>query len=79
MPFDYIIANPSFDIGNKIITETLNYLTKTGKASVLMPLYQYKRNNLYKHIEVIDIIDSKIFEGAIIQRSLCEPIATLKT
>lgn len=78
MSFDCVIANPPFDIGNKIMVEALNYLTENGKASVLMPLSQYKRKELYRHIEKFELVDPKIFKGAVIQNNLNITLLTRK-
>ena len=42
----------------------------------LMPLSQYKKNELYRHIELFELADPKLFEDAVITENLC--ICTLK-
>lgn len=51
--FDLVIANPPYEIGNAIITETMKHCEE---AVVLMPLSRYKKDGLYKKIKNIDII-----------------------
>ena len=36
-----------------------------------MPLSQYKRNELYKHVESFELADPKMFEDAVITNNLC--------
>ena len=42
----------------------------------LKPLSQYKKKELYKHVETFELVDSKLFEDAVITENLC--ICTLK-
>ena len=37
----------------------------------LMPLSQYKRNELYKHVESFELADPKMFEDAVITENIC--------
>ena len=37
----------------------------------LMPLSQYKRNELYKHVESFELANPKMFEDAVITENLC--------
>ena len=41
-----------------------------------MPLYQYKRKELYRHVDSFELADPKLFEDAVITENLC--ICTLK-
>ena len=66
--FDLVIANPPYEIGNAVITETMKHCQE---AVVLMPVAKYKAKNLYKNINNIEMVDSKIFEDAEIGKSLC--------
>lgn len=43
---------------------------------VLMPLSQYKKKDLYKHVETFELADPKLFQDAVITENLC--ICTLK-
>ena len=43
---------------------------------VLMPLSQYKKKELYKHVETFELADPKLFEDAVVTENLC--ICTLK-
>ena len=49
-------------------------LSDTGKAVVLMPLSQYKRNELYRHVESFELANPKMFKDASITTNLniCE-------
>ena len=54
-------------------------LSDTGKAVVLMPLSQYKRNELYRHVESFELADPKMFEDAVITNNLCICVLTKDT
>ena len=71
-----IIANPPYSIGNKIISEVIKHLTDDGKAVVIQPLSQYKKQKLFENAETFELADPKIFEDASITRNLC--ICSLK-
>lgn len=51
-------------------------LVPNGKCVCLMPLSQYKSNNLYKHVEDFRLADPEMFEDASITNNLC--ICTLR-
>ena len=42
----------------------------------LQPLSQYKKKELYRHVETFELADPKLFEDAVITKNLC--ICTLK-
>lgn len=69
--FDLVIANPPYEIGNAIITETMKHCTE---AVVLMPIAKYKKDNLYKMINpkcVESIHDCTLFDGAATFPEIC--------
>ena len=41
-----------------------------------MPLSQYKKKELFRHVDTFELADPKLFEDAIITENLC--ICTLK-
>ena len=47
-----------------------------NKCVVLMPLSQYKKRDLYRHVETLELADPSLFEDAVITKNLC--ICTLK-
>ena len=49
-----------------------------NKCVVLMPLSQYKRKELYRHIELFELADSKLFKDASISNNLCITICRNK-
>ena len=70
MDFDYIIANPPYDIGNKItrnIVENISF----DKYINLMPLSCYKGGKLYRNVDNLEVVDPKLFEDAAITNNLC--------
>ena len=70
MDFDIIIANPPYDIGNKItrnIVENISF----DKYINLMPLSCYKGSKLYKNVDNLEVVDPKLFEDAAITNNLC--------
>ena len=75
MKFDCIIANPPYKYGNSIISKSLNFLSDNGKAVVLMPLSQYKKNNLSSYVTSFEITDPRQFNDAFITENLA--ISTL--
>jgi hypothetical protein len=66
--FDLIIANPPYNMGNKIIS---NCVDKAKECVVLMPFSKYKANELYKHVLSLEIVDPKAFKDATITNNLC--------
>ena len=66
--FDLIIANPPYNMGNKIIS---NCVDKAKECVVLMPFSKYKANELYKHVLSLEIVDPKAFKDAVITTNLC--------
>ncbi len=69
MTYDFILMNPPYNVGNKITSSTINTLCG-GKCVCLMPLSQYKSNELYRHVDKMELADPKMFEGADIVRNL---------
>ena len=47
-----------------------------NKCVVLMPLSQYKKKELYRHVDTFELADPSLFEDAVITENLC--ICTLK-
>ena len=47
-----------------------------NKCVVLMPLFKYKKKELYKHVDSFELADPKLFEDAVVQENLS--ICTLK-
>ena len=37
----------------------------------LQPLSQYKKKELYEHVETFELADPKLFEDAVITENLC--------
>ena len=66
--FDFIIANPPYNMGNQIIS---NCVDKAKECVVLMPFSKYKANELYKHVLSLEIVDPKAFKDATITNNLC--------
>lgn len=66
--FDLIIANPPYNIGNKI---TSNFIPLAKESIVLMPFSKYRGQNLYKHILDLQLVDPKAFKDALIADNLC--------
>lgn len=65
--FDIIIANPPYQIANKVIK---NCIDKTKEAIVLMPVKNYKSQELYKHVLELEVVDPKMFKEVIVQDNL---------
>lgn len=61
--FDLVIANPPYEIGNAVITETMRHC---DEAVVLMPLKQYKKQDsrLWEKIQQLEVVNSSWFEDA---------------
>lgn len=70
--FDLIIANPPYNIGNKVIA---SFVDKAKESIVLAPISCYKSNNNYKHVRELQLVDPKAFKDAAITGNL--NIATL--
>jgi len=47
-----------------------------NKCVVLMPLFKYKKKELYRHVETFELADPKLFKDAVVQENLS--ICTLK-
>ena len=75
MTYDFILMNPPYNVGNKITSSTINTLCG-GKCVCLMPLSQYKSNELYRHVDKMELADPKMFADATITNNLC--ICTLR-
>ncbi len=73
MWFSQIISNPPYSIGNKTTTEAKKHANKTV---CLMPLSQYKSNELYRHVDKMELADPEMFVDADITNNLC--ICTLR-
>lgn len=74
--FDFIIINPPYAIGNKVIAEVVTHLKDNGKAVVIQPLSQYKNQKLFEHIETFELADPKIFGNAVITENLNISVVT---
>lgn len=61
--FDLVIANPPYEIGNAVITETMKHCEE---AVVLMPIRDYRSQGtrLYKKITELELVDPKNFDGS---------------
>jgi len=78
MQYSYMIINPPYAIGNKIIAEVIKHLKDDGKAVVIQPLSQYKYQKLFEHIEKFELADPKLFEDAVITENLNISVVTKK-
>ena len=65
--------NPPYNVGNKITSAAIS---SCGKCVCLMPLSQYKSNELYRHVDKMELADPKLFVDADITKNLC--ICTLE-
>lgn len=65
--FDLIIANPPYNIGNKVIA---SFVDKAKESIVLAPADCYQNNNVYKHIVTTQSVDPKAFNDAKITSNL---------
>ena len=65
--FDIIIANPPYQIANKVIK---NCIDKTKEAIVLMPVKNYKAQELYKHVLELEVVNPKSFKEVWVQDNL---------
>jgi hypothetical protein len=68
MHYEAILMNPPYSVGNKV---TSTAIETCCKCVCLMPLGQYKSNNLYRHVESMDLADPKMFADADITKGLC--------
>ena len=61
--FNLVIANPPYEIGNAVITETMKHC---DEAVVLMPLKQYKKQDskLWEKVQQLKVVNSSWFEDA---------------
>lgn len=66
--FDLIIANPPYNLGNKIVSQ---FVDLAKESVVLMPFSYYKNKELYKHIRDLQLVDPKTFKDAQITNNLC--------
>lgn len=73
MLFNQIISNPPYNVGNKITSAAIS---SCDKCVCLMPLSQYKSNELYRHVDKMELADPKMFVDATITNNLC--ICTLR-
>ena len=71
MKFDKIIMNPPYNLGNKITEAVLSSLNDNGDCVCLQPLSQYKRKELYRHVDTFELADPKLFQDAVITENLC--------
>ena len=70
MKFDKIIMNPPYSLGNKVTETILSSLNDNGDCVCLMPLSQYKRKDLYRHVDSFELVDPSLFEDARIGSNL---------
>ncbi len=66
--FDLGIHNPPYNRGGEIISNVLNVCDDNV---VLMPVQQYKKDELFKHVFELNLVDPRAFEDALIQNNLC--------
>lgn len=72
----YIVMNPPFSLGNKIVNIVKNHLTDDGKAVVIQPLGEYKNQQLFEHIEQFELANPRIFGDAVITENLNISVVT---
>ena len=72
MKFNQLIMNPPYmqGLGGKIVY-TAHKSFKDADFSVLMPISNYKTDDLYTYISEIEIADPALFEDADITKGLC--------
>ena len=70
MKFDKIIMNPPYNLGNKITEAALSVLEDNGECICLQPLSQYKKKDLYRHVDMFELADPSLFEDAVITENL---------
>ena len=68
MTYDFIIMNPPYNVGNKITSAAIS---SCDKCVCLMPLSQYKSNELYRHVDKMELADPEMFDDADITNNLC--------
>lgn len=67
--FDLIIANPPYNLGNKIIKAIVDNV-EFKEFINLMPISCYKTDNLFNHIKSLQLVDPKLFDDAKITDNL---------
>ena len=66
MAFDLIIANPPFQVGNKVVQTSL----QVAKQSVfLVPLNSLEAKGVYKNVKEFTLIDTALFSDAYLSRN----------
>lgn len=63
--FDYIICNPPYSIGGKVIEAVLN---ECNEAVVLMPFSKFK--NVQENVKQIDLVNSGGFDASIVNNCI---------
>ena len=67
--FDLIIANPPYNLGNKITKNIIDNINFNEYVN-LMPVSCYKGQELYKYVKSLKLVDPKLFEDAAITNNL---------
>ena len=67
--FDLIIANPPYNLGNKITKSIIDNINFNEYVN-LMPVSCYKGQELYKYVKSLKLVDPKLFEDAAITNNL---------
>ena len=70
MKFDCVIMNPTFNIGGEIWDIARSHCNNEDGVVCLMPLAQYKKNERYKYIASLEIVENTLFD-AVISGNLC--------
>ena len=65
MKFDYIICNPPYSIGDKVVSAVKDYAVQT---TVLMPFSKYKK--LQEHVKQIDLVSNNGFDASIVNNCI---------
>ena len=65
MKFDYIICNPPYSIGDKVVSTVKDYAVQT---TVLMPFSKYKK--LQEHVKQIDLVSNNGFDASIVNNCI---------
>lgn len=70
MKFDLVICNPPYHLGNRVVKNSIDCCK--DKLSVIMPLSQYKKGDLFTHItgDEIEVVGDSEFEDASITGNL---------
>lgn len=68
--FNFVIANPPYNIGNKIIRAQVDQRTANDYI-ILMPFSKYKSGDLCKHVTSLTLADPKAFTDACLTGNLC--------